>query len=170
MTVRFGGRVIYCRDCLNITDSIWFPECTCGRGSRRDRDFEGNSLHRPDCPYYTEPLSNDPEWAAGLALRKRRLADPEFAERERQEMLERSKIDGKFVAFHNDNDEITVYVDGEIVDLNYLAQWWGDCLCGDMLAPPVGEFGGPLGRGVLAHPPGSRHRTDCPRYRQPPAK
>jgi hypothetical protein len=159
--------VTYCRDCHDLADSPVPPECTCGIGQRRATDFEGNSPHQTDCPYYHEPLSNNPEWAADLALRKRRLVDPEFAECERREHLERSKIDGKTFHIHLDGDEVTVWVDGEIVDLDQLAQWWGDCKCGDLLAPPMGSFGGPLGRGVLAHPPSSRHRTDCPRYRVP---
>lgn len=162
-----GGFATYCRDCHTCVDWPWPPECTCGRGDYSDTDFEGNSLHRTDCPHYTEPLSNNPEWAADIALRKRRLADPEWAKRERREHLERMrKIDGKSVMIHLNGDEITVRVDGEIVDPNQLAQEWGDCKCGDTIAPPLGVLGGPLSAAGLAYPPSESHRTDCPRYRR----
>lgn len=160
------GYATYCRDCHTVADSTVWPECTCGRGSRASsHDLDGNPLHQPDCPYYSKPLWESPEWVEHQALRRRRLADPEFAERERRERLERIKIDGKLVLFHHGDGKVTVTVDGEEVDPNQLAREWGECSCGYPSAPPLGSFA--RASTGLEHPPSPHHRIDCPRYRKP---
>jgi hypothetical protein len=128
-------------------------------------------LHQTDCPYYTKPLSssNVPGWAQDVATRSRRLADPEWHARERRESLERSrKVDGKSVRIQLDGNKVTTYLDGEMVGPDRLAREWGDCTCGDAIAPPMSELAGPLERGILLFHslPNPRHQTDCPRYRR----
>jgi hypothetical protein len=154
------GYVTYCRDCRTVANSAIPPECTCGAPRRSSHDLDGNPLHQPGCPYYKRPLWEDPNWVEYQALRQRRIEDPEFAERERREQLEQSKIDGKQIQIHVKGAETTVFVDGEVADPDQLAQEWGDCICGYPLAPR------PLLR--LAHPPDQSHRADCPRYRERP--